>query len=443
MEELVGTVGDKDVASYLREALSCYGTGAYRGCVVLTHIALFDSLRRKIKALSPVNGVAKAVSDEIEPLAAAQKVFETTLIHRLKTAGILTQLEAQILEQLNNQRNKAAHPSGHNLTAEEARFVFAEAIKKFISQPIRETSYVVEAVVGKFADANFFPSANVSDMVAVLNQELANLDTSAKPYLISRVVRALDDINPTVVSNARNFLLALVALRVAADRVLITKGFLDPRSSDNKFADLISMQVATDPLLLNELEPATKLRVKNLLMLNANTNGVSIPYLQLKNPVHVLGSCVRELGENFVLTELKDYTDFIVSKTPYAPEFLSVLTGAPNIFDRLFQNYLTRAGSSQWPTSNPFAAAVPALDAPLASLITDQQAFSLLAKIMKAAEWKGNTPMALVNSSFNSLPELKIKAKSYADNEPVQSAAILAASYVEIDLMKFVNNHLM
>jgi len=137
MEELVGRVDDRDVADFLREALACYGTGAHRACVVLTHIALFDSLRRKVKALSPVNGVARTVSDEIEPLAAAQKVFETPLVHKLKAVGILTQLEAQILEQLNAMRNKAAHPSGHTVTAEEARFVFAEAIKKFISQPIR------------------------------------------------------------------------------------------------------------------------------------------------------------------------------------------------------------------------------------------------------------------------------------------------------------------
>lgn len=73
MEELISNVSDKDVADYLREAFTCYGTGAYRACIVLSHIALFDGLRRKVKALAPVNAVAKAVSDEIEPLANAQK----------------------------------------------------------------------------------------------------------------------------------------------------------------------------------------------------------------------------------------------------------------------------------------------------------------------------------------------------------------------------------
>jgi len=81
-------VGDKDVANYLREALACYGAGAYRACIVLTHIALFDGIRRKVNALAPVNKICKSVSDEIEPLAAAQKVFEVPLIQKLKGAAL-------------------------------------------------------------------------------------------------------------------------------------------------------------------------------------------------------------------------------------------------------------------------------------------------------------------------------------------------------------------
>jgi hypothetical protein len=442
MEELVGKVDDRDVAEFLREALACYGTGAHRACVVLTHIALFDSLRRKVKALSPVNGVAKTVSDEIEMLAAAQKVFETPLIHKLKAAGILTQLEAQILEQLNAQRNKAAHPSGHIVTAEEARFVFAEAIKKFISQPIRETSYVVEVVVGKFVDHNFFPSSNVSDMVAVLGQELANLDPAAKPFLINRVVRSLDEADTTVVGNARSFLLALVAHREPADRALIIKGFLDPRSSDPKFAELVSMLVASDPMLLSSLEPGTKLRVKTLLMLNAEATGVALPYQQLRHPAHVLGSCVAQLGEAFVLAELKEFSDWVVAKTPYAPELLPALAHAPDLFGRLFQNYLVRAGSSQWALSTPFAAAVPALDVPLAALTTDEQAFKLLASVMKGAEWNGHGPMALINSSFGTLPALKAKAQSFAAADLTGAAAALTERQVETDYTKFFSDYL-
>jgi hypothetical protein len=36
MEELIGTVSNKDIANFLREALACYGAGAYRACIAPT-----------------------------------------------------------------------------------------------------------------------------------------------------------------------------------------------------------------------------------------------------------------------------------------------------------------------------------------------------------------------------------------------------------------------
>ena len=389
MEELVGQVEDRDVAAFLKEALACYGTGANRACVVLTNLALFDSLRRKVKALSPVNAVAKTVSDEIEPLATAQKVFETPLIHTLKAAGIITELEAQILKQLNDMRNKAAHPSGHIVTAEEARFVFAEAITKFISQPIRETSYVVNAVIGKLGNQNFFPSSSVLDMVAVINQELVNLSPAAKPFLISRLNRSLDASDATTAENARQFLLALVTRQNESDRPLLIRSFLNDRSSDDKFAELISMMIASDPTLLSNLEPGTKLRIKKLLMLNAETVGVREPYQHIRHPAHILGACVEELGEVFVLAELQELSIWVLDRVPYAPEFVSALADAPNLFGRLLQNYVGRAGSSTYDVSNNFAAALPALDVSLAAVTTNDQAFRLLASVMKGSECGG------------------------------------------------------
>ena len=247
MEELIATVGDRDVANYLREALACYGTGAHRACIVLTHIALFDGLRRKVKALAPVNAVAKGVSDEIEPLAAAQKVFETPLIHKLKGAAIITKLEAELLEQLNNQRNKAAHPSGHDVTAEEARYVFSEAIQKFLSQPIRETSYVVDQVIGKIADLNFFPSAMLNDMEAVVDQEIANLDKMAMSFLIAKLIQAREGADDAAASNASNFLLVLASKRDPDIRALVIKKLIDPKSSIDTNAQFFSMLATTDP----------------------------------------------------------------------------------------------------------------------------------------------------------------------------------------------------
>jgi hypothetical protein len=308
MEELVAMVGDKDVANYLREALACYGAGAYRACIVLTHIALFDGIRRKVNALAPVNKIAKSVSDEIEPLAAAQKVFEVPLIQKLKGAAIFNQLEAQLLEQLNNQRNKAAHPSGHFVMAEEARFVFSEAIQKFLSQPIRQTSYVVDQIMGKIADKNFFPSPRLNDMEAVVNQEIANLDKMAMPFLISKLVEAREGAEAAAVTNASNFLLALTSKRDSDIRPLIVEKLINPKSSVLENAEFFSMLATCDPEILTALEAATKLRYKALLLRNAQTVDASGPYQELRNPAHVLGACLKVIGEAFMQREMKEFS---------------------------------------------------------------------------------------------------------------------------------------
>jgi hypothetical protein len=440
MEELIAMVSDNDVADYLREALACYGAGAHRACIVLSHIALFDGLRRKVKALAPVNAVAKSVSDEIEPLAASQKVFELALIHKLKGADIITQLEAQLLEQLNNQRNKAAHPSGHVVTAEEARFVFSETIQKFLKAPIRETSYVVDQVIGKIAEQNFFPSSKLSDIEAVVDQEIANLDKMAMPFLIAKLVQAWEGTDTAAKKNAKNFLLALASKRNPDFRTLIVKKLIDPKSSNDKNAEFFSCLATCDPEILTSLETGTKLRYRALLLKNAEAQDVLIPYQELRNPAHVLGACLKVIGEDFMLTEMKDFTDWVVAKSPYAPEFIAAISGTPMIFADVFAGYLANAASANWDKSNRFAYAAPVMDGPLAAAVTDEQAFRLLAAIVRGAEHNGFGPMELANGAFKSLPDLEVKADSFASAtaNAASAAAVLVEQKVGVNLAGFV-----
>jgi hypothetical protein len=389
-----------------------------------------------------VNTVAKSVSDEIEPLAAAQKVFETPLIHKLKAAAIITQLEAQLLEQLNNQRNKAAHPSGHLVTAEEARFVFSEAIQKFLSQPIRETSYVVDQVIGKIPDQNFFPSAMLNDMEAVVDQEIANLDKMAMPFLIARLVQAWDGAAPTAAKNALSFLLVLASKRDPDIRASVVKKLIDPKSSNDKNAEFFSMLATCDPEILTSLETGTKLRYRALLLKNAEALGVAIPYQQLRNPAHVLGACLKVIGEAFMLTEMKEFTEWVVAKSPYAPEFIVAVSLSPTVFAALLAQYLTKAASSQWDTSNPLANAAPAMDGPLALAVTDEQAFKFLAAIVRGAEWCGFGPLELANNAFNSLPNLKAKAQAFTAANAGPAAAILDAQNMDVKFADFVVKYL-
>jgi hypothetical protein len=442
MEELVATVSDKDVANFLREALACYGAGAHRACVVLCHIALFDGLRRKVKALAPVNSVAKAVSDAIEPLVSSQKVFETPLIQKLRAAALVTELEAQLLEQLNQQRNKAAHPSGHIVTAEEARFVFSETIQKFLSQPIRATSYIVDQLIGKIGDKNFFPSANIHDMRAVVEQEIENLDTSAMPFLMTKLVSAYEGPDPDASRNSLNFLLALAWKQDDEIRKSLVKTLIGPKSSDDKNAEFFSMLVSCDPKILMTIDTATKLRCRALLQKNAETQGVNTPFLQLRNPARMLGNCLTVIGEQFMLIEMTVFTDWVIDRCPYAPEFIQAISSSPTIFGKVFSNYVENAGSPMWDTSKPVAAAAPAMDEALANAISDEQAFAFVVAFVRGAHWNGFGPMELANNGFATLPRLKMKSIAFAASNSVAAQAAVHVADVNVSLSAFMAKYL-
>ena len=430
MEELIASVPEKDIATYLREAFVCYGAGAYRGCIVLVHTALFEGLRMKLHAVSSSNAAAKAVLSVIEPDAAAQKVFEQKLIDQMRTNAIITQLESDILVQLNKQRNKAAHPSGHLVTAEEARYVFSEAVQKFLSQPIRQTSVLVDAIVARLPDPNFFPSSMMPDIALVVDQETENLDNAAMPELLAKIAGLHGSTDQTASANAVKFVLALTGRKQPATRATIVKRFVTPKSTSDANAEAITALVTTDPEILTALTPADKMRVSALLLKNAETVGKTALYQELRNPAHALASMVGVLGEAAVLAEYKAFADYVLATAPAAPAFATALATSPTLLGSLQDQYRTRAGHSDFGTANSFASVLPSLDDALALVSTDVEALRMLASVVRAAGYGAFGALDLANKRFDSLPKLKAKAfNAYTGDLSAVDGALAAAYY--------------
>ena len=112
MEEMLSRIQNKQIADYMREALGCYSAGAYRACVVLSYIAVFDDLRQKLEQLAAVSAAAKEIFREVQTRANDQQVFESRMIESLKSHSLISEGEGFGLEQIRVLRNKAAHPSG-------------------------------------------------------------------------------------------------------------------------------------------------------------------------------------------------------------------------------------------------------------------------------------------------------------------------------------------
>ncbi len=67
---------------------------------------------------------------------------------------------------------------------------------------------------------------------------------------------------------------------------------------------------------------------------------------------------------------------------------------------------LTQFSSDQvrWDVSNPFSAALPAMDSALADTLNDEDAFRMAAAVVKGANWNGFGPMEIANGKFASVP---------------------------------------
>jgi hypothetical protein len=126
MEETLARVVRPASRDFMGEALRCYQAGAFRACVVLSAIALFDDLKSKVAELAKVNKIAKDIHDEVVKKHAAQDVFETFLSDQLIKAQLVDASQETQLKLIRELRNKAAHPTGVHASAEQARFVFFE-----------------------------------------------------------------------------------------------------------------------------------------------------------------------------------------------------------------------------------------------------------------------------------------------------------------------------
>src|SRR5262249_29875742 len=159
----------------------------------------------------------------------------------------------------------------------------------------------------------------------------------------------------------------------------------DPKAAADVHAQNIAMLIAADPSLLVSLSPATRMRVEALLLKNANTVGTAVPFTELRNPAHVLASCIVVLGEAFMMANYKQFVDWVVGKAPYSPEFVRALKTSPTLLKSLADQYFERASHSQWDVSNPFAAALPAMDSALAEVFSDEDAFRMVAAVVTGA----------------------------------------------------------
>lgn len=442
MEELLGRVSAAGIVDFMREALACYGAGAHRACIVMTFIAVFEDLRQKTKAIASVNSDAQAISTQIEALASGQKPFENQLVDQLQAKGLITALQGQRLKQITDHRNKAAHPSGHHASAEEARFVYFEAVDKYLSQPVLSTTHAVDALLAQLGGGNYFPDTSVTNIKGIVSADLAPIHAAAYPYLVSKLVQLAGGSDAAAKKDARFFLTGLSALASDTVRPVLVSQFIKPKCTVSVFGEPIMTAISADPQLLLVADATTKTRLNTLLATVAKSTPASVAVTKLRHPVKLLRGVAAEVPEHDVFPDYEPLVDEIIDRFWENPALAEAAGPSPGVRKKLLKVYLERAGSTDFGSANRFASVLPDIDEPLAEAFKGADVLRVLAAVCDAAETGAWKARGLRSSRFATAPKSRDKAAQEIKSKPTGSAKIIKDAGLQCTPAKFAKSYL-
>jgi hypothetical protein len=400
---------------------------------------VFDDLRQKLAQLASVSSVAKGISKEVEQRANDQQIYESYMIDQLKSADLVTEVEAFRLEQIRVLRNKAAHPSGLHPSPEEARYVFFETIDKFLSQRVIKTTHGVDGVLTRLKNDNYFPSQTVDDVAAIVAGEMSAIHTLAVPYLVIKLVESNDSMEEILSKNAARFLSGLAAKddpsinRQIQDRLLVLK------ADDSTKSTLLMTLLAVNPSLLLNLDGTTYSRLRNF-MESAVTSTEVVPIGKVSHPARLLGKLVEKLGAEYVETNLAKFSESTTIAFCYLRPVIQAAAKSSKLRDSLVSVWRKDAGSSDFQTANKFAERAVQIDGSF-TLLKPVEAFSIVSEVCQAAKWGAYGAIDLRDQAFASTPTLRDLAKRYANENPLE-AGEMAKNMFSISVKEFVERYL-
>jgi hypothetical protein len=442
MEELLARIPGSDIRNYMREALNCYMAGAYRGALVLSYIALFDDLLAKLGELN-INSAAKLIFTEATKKKTDQDVYESYLIDQLTSKNLVSSLDSSFLTTLRTLRNKSAHPSGHKPSPEEARFIFFETIDRFLSKPILSTTQLVDELVARLKNSNFFPSTSSTDISCVVRDELANLHIEAMPQLVVKMAAAVTSNDPSIKNNSNNFLIGLSKLDMPLANAALRDKLIALRADDADYHDVIVQAISVNGKLISDIRGTPLERVKSILAKKISEVTSALSESNLTHPTAALVSLAEAMPEADFLAIFKLEIEALFKKRAHSEFVVKLVKDKSSLIPIYLPLLLEKAGSNDFATANAFSNAVEALDNSLGEILTDEQSLQLIVAIMQAANHGSWSAKAALSAKFAGISTLRSKATAFITSHEADAANLIKTKLSETKPMsEFVEANL-
>jgi hypothetical protein len=380
-------------------------------------ISIFEDLREKTNIISPVNADARAVSSIIEPLVAAQKPFESTLIDQLKSKNLISELQSQKLKSIIVHRNKAAHPSGHLASAEEARYVYFEAIDKFLSVPDLGTTHIADSILKDLENSNFFPDSNMANIKNIVEDNIRSMHESAYVYLVKKLRDRIVSTNKIISANSERFILGLSRIDNESAQKAIANEIVKTKLIDENYSTAIFNLISANGALLTRLDTTTKKRLNTLFgpVIDGTPSTTSVS--AVRHPIKLLNQMSLHVDYSTIKDFFAGCVEKITDKYLYNSAILTCAGENSFISDKIYSKLFNNAGSSNFTIANEFAKSVVDMDDLLSIVYEPHNLFKLLIQVEKAANYGAFDSRRLVGAKFNTLPRISaVIIKDIRDN---------------------------
>lgn len=413
MEELVASINNENIKDYMSESLACYMARAYRASVVLTFIALFDDIICKLGELAKVNKKARTIFETATQKRAEQDVFETYLIDQLKASQLFTTLDAEFLEILRKLRNKSAHPSGHHASAEEARFVFQQAVSRFLSRPILSTTQLSDEILVSLSSANMFPSVDIEIITKVVKKELEPIHSEAYPYLIGKILNKTQETDANTSKNARFFLTGIARAGDTNALEALKKYAIEQKLSDKNYEAVIHSLLCSNGKLFSGLDEVAHHRLSVLVTEKISSIDLTVEHTKFSHPASFFISLFNNNDQSIIFEKLGKQLNAFLEKFTYSAFFYANVHRFEQAKALLLEKFFERAGSTDFLTANGFAKNVADIEKSMGAHFTSGEAFKLIINIIYAANWGAYSAIDMRNSSFGAIPRFRNLAQKH------------------------------
>lgn len=424
LEELIASVHTLETRDYMKEAICCYMAGAYRACIVLTFIALFDDITKKLNELGKVNKKARTISQEIEKRKNEQDIFESYLLDQLKAHNLIPVIDYEFYSIVKTLRNKSAHPSGHKCSAEEARFVMYEAINRFMKNPNFSTTQVCDEILSRIGDENFFPSNLISHTMETVQKEMEFVHEEAIAYLLEKLIEKYLAADKNTARNCEFFINGLARANKENYCNQIYARLIEKKITSKEFHAIIFSCICANAIVIKSIDKTTLSRLKKILSATIKDRSRADKETLFNHSTAFFRSLIDARMVELITSELKEELEAHIEKFAYGKGFLKKALPEKELYAPIVKNLISLAGSSTFTIANEFADHIEEMEEIISEHLTDTDSFRLIASIDDAADTGAWSSKRIRDANFEKIPKTREKASQFSANAPDEAKKI-------------------